>query len=411
MKATDVIQPAVLSAPIAVNGSKDTIPQEQANALYPWYCSVENGFPDVTMQPLNSGGKPPRGQGMNGLLNVISDQKVYLQNGGVITFDSNVSNAIGGYPQGAILDYVTDSSVNKVISLIDDNTYNFVANPALIDGVHWQDISPLNKSQITNCILEAPNGVAAYTTSGGTSTLIAKEGLKILVPNGRNTDGTLKNIEYTLPSDVSTPIQHGDGVITTVIDCFLIYNYESHSISYLHFVDYWVGNSFPTTDRKWNYFYNEIENKWYWTDDYGTNWSQTYITIIGQVTIQFSNSQYGEVLSLTPYESVSLLKRTDSFDISSWAMPSTIYSSMTIGASGTTYTAPATGWFYLYGGVTTTNDWAALVSYSKAYAVGNGGGTYQLVMPVVKDDVVTLEYTNGANLQVFRFIYAQGEVW
>lgn len=57
----------------------------------------------------------------------------------------------------------------------------------------------LNKTQITNCILEAPNGVATY--SNGTITI--HKGLKVLMPNGLNSDGTLNNIEYILPNDIN----------------------------------------------------------------------------------------------------------------------------------------------------------------------------------------------------------------
>ena len=75
------------------------------------------------------------------------------------------------------------------------------ANPDLsnltIDGEkHF-----INKNQVTNCILEAPNGVATY----GTNTVTIKKGVKILIPNGRNADGTLNNIEYTFPEDKTYP--------------------------------------------------------------------------------------------------------------------------------------------------------------------------------------------------------------
>lgn len=136
MKSTDIIQPVAMATPIAVSGSKDTIPQEQADVEYPWYCSIEEGFPDITMTALNQGGRPPRGQGMNGLLNLISDQKVYLQNGGILTFNQNVSDTIGGYPQGAILDYVQGDTYAKVISLIDNNTVNFLFEG--IDNTNWK---------------------------------------------------------------------------------------------------------------------------------------------------------------------------------------------------------------------------------------------------------------------------------
>lgn len=407
MKATDVIQPAVLSAPIAVNGSKDTIPQEQANALYPWYCSVENGFPDVTMQPLNSGGKPPRGQGMNGLLNVISDQKVYLQNGGIITFDSNVSNAIGGYPQGAILDYVTDSSVNKVISLIDDNTYNFVANSALIDGVHWQDISPLNKSQITNCILESPNGVATY--SGGTVSV--KSGLKVLIPNGRNTDNTLKNIEYTLSSDVSYTIENSSGALTANFDIYIfLHNDGTLSWSVLH--DTYYGKSYPTVSTSYAYFYNSDENKWYLTQDTGSTWNQIFAMVIARANVQFNNSQYATIQSLTPYNTLELLGNKDKNEISGWGLPSSRKISITLGASGSEYTAPANGWFAC---ILDMGTMAVLVNETtylgaKTYSLSSSTpDVLRCFVPVKRGHRVGYSWQGTPTTNTLYFIYANGD--
>lgn len=54
-------------------------------------------------------------------------------------------------------------------------------------------------SRMSNCILAAPNGVGFYSGV----TLTVKAGLKVSIPNGRNADGTLNNIVYTLPNDIT----------------------------------------------------------------------------------------------------------------------------------------------------------------------------------------------------------------
>ena len=51
---------------------------------------------------------------------------------------------------------------------------------------------------ITNCIIEAPNGVLSYSGSNVT----AYSGLKVLIPDGKNDDGSFKNLEYTLENNV-----------------------------------------------------------------------------------------------------------------------------------------------------------------------------------------------------------------
>ena len=89
----------------------------------------------------------------------------------------------------------------------------------------------------------------------------------------------------------------------------------------------------------------------------------------------------------------------------SWAMPSNRYDTLTIGASGATYTAPANGYF-----VGWSNNF--LEMRYEVYGVGiflatqsgvSGGHGF---LPVKKGDVITIEY-NG--LQTLRFYYAEGE--
>lgn len=188
MKSTDIIKPTPLIAPIANEGLKTSIPDSATGSNY---ASIEEGFPEITMKAPADGGLPPWGQDFNGMFYLMSSQTCFLQNGGQITFDQNVSNKIGGYPEGAILDYIDENQAySKVKSLIDDNTYNFVTTPSYIDGVHWEKISlsassswgnitgdienqtdlqaelatRLNTSQVTNCIL-ANNGAEITTQS------------------------------------------------------------------------------------------------------------------------------------------------------------------------------------------------------------------------------------------------------
>lgn len=139
MKSTDIIKPTPLIAPIANDGLKNTIPDDATGSNY---ASIAEGFPEMTMKAPKDGGLPPWGQDFNGMFYLMSSQTCFLQNGGLITFDDDVSNKIGGYPQDAILDYITPgNSYVKVKSLIDDNTYNFVTDPSHIDGEHWEEIT------------------------------------------------------------------------------------------------------------------------------------------------------------------------------------------------------------------------------------------------------------------------------
>lgn len=139
MKITDMIQPLVVSAPLAFEGDKNIIPESASGSNK---ASIEEGFPEITQLPLADGGLPPERADFNGMFYLSTDQRVFLQNGGVITFSEDVSTAIGGYPKNAVLAYFDEKGEYHLAqSLIDDNTYNFVESPEYLDGAHWQKIN------------------------------------------------------------------------------------------------------------------------------------------------------------------------------------------------------------------------------------------------------------------------------
>lgn len=225
MKAADIITPEPLLAPIANQGLRNTLPD---NATGTNYASIEEGFPEITMKAPKDGGLPPWGQDFNGMFYLMSSQTCFLQNGGLITFDQAVSDKIDGYPQGAILDYVTpENTYVKVKSLIDDNTYNFVTTPSYIDGEHWEEVTlaattswgditgnienqtdlqtvlnnQLNKTQLSNCILEIPQNI--NLVDNGTN-IIIKAGTIGIKPNGFEADGSTPKFDYiTVTADIT----------------------------------------------------------------------------------------------------------------------------------------------------------------------------------------------------------------
>lgn len=122
--------PQVLGGTIAETGIKNTIPQ---NPTGTYLASVSEGFPEITQTPIASGGIPPAGGDLNGMLNLLSQFYFFTQNGGIYTFNEDVSTAIGGYAKGAVLWYQSTNGENiQVVSNIENNTNNFNNDPSLI---------------------------------------------------------------------------------------------------------------------------------------------------------------------------------------------------------------------------------------------------------------------------------------
>lgn len=105
------------------------------------------------------------------------------------------------------------------------------------------------------------------------------------------------------------------------------------------------------------------------------------------------------------------LTRANSDLIAGYAMPSDTYDDLTLGASGSNYTAPANGWFTL-DKTTTQAQYVALINTNNNVKTEsratNNGQTLRVFLPVKKNDVVECYYSAAGTLNCFRFVYAVG---
>ena len=111
-----------------ISGSESSLVQTQ-----------EYGIPPVQQQDPDFGGKPVRRDETNGALRFYSNVLNFVNQGGQFTFDATQAAAIGGYSQGAVL--WCESINGYLVSLIDNNTANFVTNPEYIDNVNWKTVN------------------------------------------------------------------------------------------------------------------------------------------------------------------------------------------------------------------------------------------------------------------------------
>lgn len=83
---------------------------------------------------------------MNWLLRVLSQGSFFGQTGIRYTYNDNVANAIGGYPLGAVLAHDDGISIRNVVSLKDDNKYNFLTNG--VDDKNWRYLDSYDNAGI-----------------------------------------------------------------------------------------------------------------------------------------------------------------------------------------------------------------------------------------------------------------------
>ena len=137
MESSDIIkEPFPMLFASGINANINLVGSSESGFSFP------QGIP--TMYASRTGKKVNRAD-INGIGRMVSQSKIFNQLGGYFTFSPNVSNAIGGYPLGAIL-YYKDQQTGKirlVRSLVENNTFNFVETPSFIDNYYWSFVDDI----------------------------------------------------------------------------------------------------------------------------------------------------------------------------------------------------------------------------------------------------------------------------
>lgn len=219
------------------------------------------------------------------------------------------------------------------------------------------------------------------------STVFALPGVKVQIPNGRNEDGTCKSIVTTTTEvNIFSP-----GLGTT--------NYYN--------IDVWLrsNGTLTATDM---YYYDSNKNQIVHST---RNKSYTDICI---ATFNWVNERIESWKSYTvdsvANSNASNFSQSGRSYLSGLGMPSSRYINLTLGASGSTYTAPANGYVAVGGPcsgyLSLYNATGKLISM-----VVPDNGNYQYArtfVPVSKGNVFGVDYA-GLTVDNFRFIYAEGE--
>ena len=126
----------------------------------PGAASLTLGFPPITFTPIPSGGMAPDGRDFNGILNASTSWDQWFQLGGPIKWDSTFSTAVGGYPQGALIQSSTTLGLFWY-SLVDNNTTNPDSG-----GTGWISYNVIPSSNIVSF-----NSSTVWTVPAGVTSL------------------------------------------------------------------------------------------------------------------------------------------------------------------------------------------------------------------------------------------------
>lgn len=346
----------------------------------------------------------------NGTLTLKAGSKVYVPNGfesdgvtpkfDVVTVESDFTRSTYGYTVQTLL-LVTPSNTG-IIDLYTEQCHSGTVAPTAASYMFWYDtVNNLVKlttdgGSTWTSGYSLPVGLVTSTTTTYSSidhvfngfgyigsTVFALPGVKGLIPDGRNADGSLKNIEVVVNSVMTYTITGWER-----LDLLL----------YGNSINVWPSQYSRYTDENFYEVYDVIQSKW-----------------VKSSAMVFGFASFNsKITSFTPKTAFHALDYNDSSTISGWSMPSSRYIDLTLGASGTTYTAPANGWFAAVGDPTNVTGYLAFAQTDTSI----GSGT--IVVPdtsytgtrtsicCYKGKSVNLYY-GRMNITVLRFYYAEGE--
>lgn len=206
------------------------------------------------------------------------------------------------------------------------------------------------------------------------STVFALPDVEGLIPNGFNIDTKkLENIKVT----------------TNKVNIFKV---TDNTKKYILMGRNWF---LPSAYFK----YNNIQNYNYDSEDHIT---------LGVCCGTYISDSTGRITSFSPKTAFNAIDRNDTEWASTASKPSTRYIDLTLGASGSTYTAPANGWVTIVMGSSTQvnihvnvdgPNLSSLNEGSEAKSRGN-------FVPVKKGDLFSIYYAGTSD--IFRFIYDEG---
>lgn len=306
----------------------------------------------------------------------------------------------------------TDISIGQYSARIEDNTQSgltLIDNKTIesLDALHSKandGLEILNNActsltlcDTTNCVLEAPNGIAECVDNA----IVIKSNLKLLIADGRTSDGKLKNLQYVIPEDiVYDPTGLAQGERTLIISA------KGKMISIIT-QNLFYGDVFPTVANA-QIFFNEVENKWYHRDSSASEWIADNFIVLGNF-----NYTDGNITALKTKSVKQVLMNSNLDYINTLPFPSSKFLNISPKSSGSSYIAPANGYFHIFAKSWTNFGWVDLRHKSsflgKVYATPCTGANGDVFLPVKKGDEISAQYS-GVNVTYFRFIYAQGEI-
>lgn len=380
-------------------------------------AAYETGWRDAVISNLNY----PLLSDMNAVQHTLSQQIAYTLQHGIPEYDSGTTYY--AYDKVQWNDIIYTALQDNFSNINPSNTSYWAVyyNPGMYANVDLSNLSSLgekhfiNKQQISNCVLEAPNGV--MTSSGNTVTI--HNGLKVLVPNGRDANNQLVNIEYTLPNDISY-----SRTAAGVLQAYIFIDIDNLIVQVCPVnATFTIGNYTSmqqyTGYIKDKFVYVEDDNMWYITSDYGTTWAEAHLCPVGRADYDVNNT----IIAGGSDSPITLMSSSveSSLYLTKLALPTKFFNSVIplTWNNATTWdiSAPCDGYFAIDRNQSSGYDFICfqqvfengsfgLQAISTSNSTNSSG--FHLFMPAQKGQVIRVSHNGSGAVNLWCFVPAKG---
>ena len=301
-------------------------------------------------------------------------------------FPRNFANCVSGAGATTVAGYAFNTTTNK-IHWFSGGGVEQAADCSFPIAVFHTD------SGVPTVIKQIFNG---YGFIG--STIFVLPGVTCFGAAGRNADGTVKNYVFTTSQVITNTPSTTNGTIECVI--------RDNQIQEPSGLVWPINKTAEITAPVAAWYYCLEDNICgVWTPSTQT-WSQIGHCVFATVTLSS-----GKITEFKPKTVFHAVDYNDTDFIAHQAMPSTKSITLTLGASGNTYTALADGYFTVVKSATASNEYLYLRNSTSGLNIGiypPNGLNGRAYIPVARGDVITISYNLTGPTSEFKFIYANG---
>lgn len=240
-------------------------------------------------------------------------------------------------------------------------------------------------------------------------TVFVNKGIKVLVPNGLNVDGSMDNIEFVNEKfRIRTINETTNGRYVLALPHPKDLEYENYDLFFTKESLFDNVYGMPITEDIGNGEVKYLTLNNCYLGKKNNKVIPRYMVPLGNIAVTTGSN---EITYFTPRVSFSCLDFQNRSFISSMSMPSSLRTSFTVGATGTSYTAPADGWFVVFFNFSSSTDNYVHVSTGAGLIFqehNNMAGSFSYSLPVAKNQTLNIVYQGTIVSKTLTFIYANG---